>query len=207
MKVLLCRLRPATCAVALACLLCAAGCEPQEKEIVIISLNDLHSHIDDLDKVAAYVAEQRRQHPNVLLLSAGDIFSGSPVVDAYPEKGYPIIDLMNNAHFDASTLGNHEFDYGQATLAKRIEQAEFPFVCANINAAGSPIPPLAPYAMFNLSGEKVCVVGLIQEHPETHRDRIKNLRFASPQAELERHAFLREKCSVLLALTHVGLRE
>lgn len=184
-----------------------SGCRARETEIVVLSLNDIHGHIDNLDKVAAYVNEQREQHPNVLLLSAGDLFSGNPVVDFYADRGYPVIDLMNDLRFDASTLGNHEFDYGQETLAKRVAQAGFPFICANINTDSSPVPDLPPYLLLNKSGETIGVVGLTQEYPEAHPERLKNLRFFNPQREFEKYAPLRRKSSLLIALTHLGVTE
>jgi 2',3'-cyclic-nucleotide 2'-phosphodiesterase (5'-nucleotidase family) len=188
-------------------LLALAGCRAEETEVIILSLNDIHSHIDDLDKVAAYVSEQRELHPNVLLLSAGDMFSGNPVVDYYADKGYPVIDLMNDLRFDAGVLGNHEFDYGQEVLATRIAQAGFPFICANINADSSPIPALQPSIVFTKSGEKIGLIGLIQEYPEAHSERIKKLHFSNPQSEFKKHAPLRKKSSLLIALTHVGVPE
>jgi 2',3'-cyclic-nucleotide 2'-phosphodiesterase (5'-nucleotidase family) len=188
-------------------LLALSGCRAGETEVVILSLNDIHSHINDLDKVAAYVSEQRQQHPNVLLLSAGDLFSGNPVVDYCAEKGYPVIDLMNDIRFDASTLGNHEFDYGQEVLAQRIEQACFPFVCANINTDSSPIHNLQPYLIFTKSGEKIGLVGLTQERPEAHSENLKKLHFSNPQDEFEKYIPLRKKSNLLIALTHVGVSE
>jgi 2',3'-cyclic-nucleotide 2'-phosphodiesterase (5'-nucleotidase family) len=183
------------------------SCRDREAEIVILSLNDIHGHIDNWDKVAAYVNEQREQHPNVLLLSAGDLFSGNPVVDFHADKGYPVIDLMNDLRFDASALGNHEFDYGQETLAGRIAQANFPFICANINTDSSPVPHLPPYLLLDKSGETIGVVGLTQERPDAHSERLKKLRFFNPQSEFEKYAPLRRKSSLLIALTHVGVTE
>ena len=192
-------------AVILALLL--AGCQARETEIVILSLNDLHAKIDNLDKVAAYVNEERAKNPNVLLLSAGDFFSGNPVVDYHQDKGFPIIDLMNDLRADASALGNHEFDYGQETLAKRIAQAKFPFVCANINTSQSPVPALKPYVFFTKSREKICIVGLTQECPETHASKLVNLSFANPIEEFEKYSPLRKKCGLLIALTHIGVQQ
>lgn len=184
-----------------------SSCNDRETEIVILSLNDMHGYIDDWDKVAAYVSEQRERHPNVLLLSAGDLFSGNPVVDFYPHKGYPVIDLMNDLRFDASVPGNHEFDYGQETLAKRIAQANFPFVCANLNTDSSPIPAMPPYIQLVKSGETISIVGLTQERPEAHSNVLKKLRFSNPQSEFEKYAPLRQKSNLLIALTHIGLPE
>ncbi len=189
--------------IALALLL--SGCKARESEVVILSLNDLHAKIDNLDKVAAYVSEERSKNPNVLLLSAGDLFSGNPVVDYFSEKGFPIVDIMNDIKFDASTLGNHEFDYGQELLAKRIAQAEFPFVCANIRTDSSCIPALNPYIFFTKTGEKICVVGLTQERPESLEANLKNLTFYNPIEELSKHISLRKKSNLLIALTHIGI--
>lgn len=188
-------------------LLLLPSCRDRETEIVILSLNDVHGHIDSFDKVAAYVSDQRNRNPNVLLLSAGDLFSGNPAVDFYADRGYPVIDLMNELGFDASVPGNHEFDYGQETLAKRIEQARFPFICANLNTDSSPVPALPPYLLLRKGGETIAIVGLTQERPEAHSDRLKKLRFTSPRRELERYAPLLRKSSLLIALTHVGVTE
>ncbi|MDR0712289.1 MAG: bifunctional metallophosphatase/5'-nucleotidase [Prevotellaceae bacterium] len=188
-------------------LLSLSSCSDRKTEVVILSLNDIHAHIDDLDKVAAYVSEQREQHPNVLLLSAGDLFSGNPVVDYHADKGYPIIDLMNNLRFDVSVLGNHEFDYGQETLAKRIAQANFAFICANINTDSSSVPALPPCLLLDKSGEKISIVGMTQEYPEAHSDRLKSPRFSNPQSEFEKYIPLRKKSNLLIALTHIGIRE
>jgi 2',3'-cyclic-nucleotide 2'-phosphodiesterase (5'-nucleotidase family) len=197
-------------ALCAALLLSLAGCQPpRETEIVVLSLNDIHAHIDNLDKVAAYVSEQRATHPNVLLLVAGDLFSGNPIVDAYSSKGFPMIDLMNDLHVDISTLGNHEFDYGQATLAERMAQAQFPFVCANMHTSGSLVPQPAPCKVFTLdNGQTVAVVGLLQEYPDTHTGRLTNLQFDNPHSAAKRYIdSLRTLTNVLVALTHIGIHE
>jgi len=45
---------------------------------------------------------------------------------------HPIITAMNALGFDASTLGNHEFNYGLDFLTKSLAGANFPVVCANV---------------------------------------------------------------------------
>ena len=93
-------------------------------EIIIFHVNDIHAKIDNFAKLAYIVNYEKENHKNVLLVSAGDLFSGNALVDKYKDKGYPIIDLMNKAGFNLSEFGNHEFDYGQQILNKRIKQAE-----------------------------------------------------------------------------------
>ena len=93
---------------------------------------DLHVHVFPYDyysdkpidtvglaRTAAHIADIRAEATNSMLLDNGDFLQGNPMGDyiAY-ERGmkdgdmHPIIAAMNTLGFDASTLGNHEFNYG-----------------------------------------------------------------------------------------------
>ena len=71
-------------------------------EVVILHTNDMHSKIDNMAKLAYLADSLRQQHPYLFLVSAGDNFTGNPIVDMYPRKGYPMVDLMNQAGFNLS---------------------------------------------------------------------------------------------------------
>lgn len=49
---------------------------------------------------------------------------------------HPVINAMNALGFDASTLGNHEFNYGISFLMKSLAGADFPVVSANVAKNG-----------------------------------------------------------------------
>ncbi len=115
-------------------LLSSCAKQIEKEEITLLYTNDIHSKIDNFDKLGYLVDSIEKSNKNVFLLSSGDIFSGNPVVDKYNEKGLPIIDLMNKVGFDASSIGNHEFDYGQNVLDQRISDADFDFICANFSS-------------------------------------------------------------------------
>ena len=74
-----------------------SGChgKTDEKEIVIISTNDIHGQIQQFPKLATFVNRVKAKHPNVILVDAGDRFTGNPYVDYAEERGLPIITLMN----------------------------------------------------------------------------------------------------------------
>jgi 2',3'-cyclic-nucleotide 2'-phosphodiesterase (5'-nucleotidase family) len=72
---------------------------------------------------------------NVVLLDAGDEMQGSLLSNL--KKGEPTIDLFNLVGYQAATFGNHEFDWGQQTLISRTQQAQFPYVSANIVVSDS----------------------------------------------------------------------
>ncbi|MBN1251150.1 MAG: hypothetical protein JXR51_07785 [Bacteroidales bacterium] len=68
------------------------------KNLTIFFINDQHAQIDNFAKVK-YIVDEERKSTNVIVACSGDMFSGNPIVDYYPEKGYPMIDLMNKRWF------------------------------------------------------------------------------------------------------------
>ena len=78
-------------------------------EIIILHTNDMHSRIDNFGKLAYLADSLRKTHKYVFLVAAGDNFTGNPIVDMYPDKGFPMIELMNKLHFDVTAMGNHEY--------------------------------------------------------------------------------------------------
>ncbi|MDR2126831.1 MAG: bifunctional metallophosphatase/5'-nucleotidase [Prevotellaceae bacterium] len=195
----------------------SASCSTADKEtqIIILSTNDMHAMIDDYAKVAEYVDKVRSENTNVLLLSGGDMFSGNPVVDRYADKGYPMIEIMNKIGYDYGVFGNHEFDYGQEFLAKRIKQANFPLLCANMKVSEQAlIKQPQPYAMFNMDGIEICILSTIQVEdsngkliPSAHPDRVKNIDFFQPVETALEYKDLRKKCDLFISLNHDGIDE
>ena len=162
----------------------------KETQIIIFSTNDMHGSIDNFAKIASYIQKERAKNPNILILSGGDMFSGNPVVDQYPEKGFPMIDLMNRIGYQYEIFGNHEFDYGQEVLNRRMEQANFQFLCANmiVDEETAGIKQPQPYAFLQIGDTKICILGLIEVSkrrtgellPATHPARLKGITFTEP---------------------------
>lgn len=177
--------------------------------VVILSVNDMHAKIDNFPRFKAMVDSIRQTGEYVLLLSAGDIFTGNPVVDQFPEKGQPIIEMMNLTGFTASAVGNHEFDYGQEVLARRMNEAQFPFLSANILPDSSSPVRFRPYVIITLeNGIRVGILSLIQINeaglPDTHPSRLEGLTFPDGLKVATSYASLRDSCDVFIALTHLG---
>ena len=196
----------------------AACSTTKETQLVILSTNDMHAHIDDYAKVAAFVSQEQKAHPGrVVVLSGGDLFSGNPVVDHCdrPGKGYPIIDLMNRVGYRASAVGNHEFDYGQRVLSERIRQARFPFLCANLHVGeGAEIRQPEPSTVIRVGRLRLGIISGIQVEaisgrliPSSHPGRLAGLTFTEPVEELTKLRDMRKRCDVFLALNHMGLEE
>ena len=66
-----------------------------------------------------------------LLLAAGDNVGASPPNSALLEDR-PAIDVENAWGLDATSFGNHEFDFGIERMLAHQERADFPFLSANI---------------------------------------------------------------------------
>ncbi|KGL64045.1 5'-nucleotidase [Polaribacter sp. Hel1_85] len=186
--------------------------DPVEKNLTIFITNDIHGSIDNFAKVK-YLVDEEKKKTNVLLTNAGDIFSGNPIVDNYPEKGFPIIDLMNRVGYDISVIGNHEFDYGETNLKDRMQQANFKWVCANVETSASVIPQPSAFTNITIDDIKVSFLGLVETDgkendiiPSTHPWRVKNLTFQNPEDVVNQYKDLKaeENADLYIALTHIG---
>lgn len=180
-------------------------------EIVIVHLNDMHSKIDNFPKLAYKIDSLRSVHKNLFLFSAGDNFTGNPVVDKYDPKGKPIIDLMNRLKFDLSCIGNHEFDYDQDGLNKMIEYAKFPFISANvITTKNSTLKKLNPYIKLRTkNGITIGVFSVVQVSrsgiPATSPEHVKGLEFPEPISVTKKFKTYKDSSDVFIALTHLGI--
>jgi 5'-nucleotidase/UDP-sugar diphosphatase len=74
-----------------------------------------------------------------LLLSGGDHWTG-PAISTWFE-GEGMVEVMSAMGYDATAIGNHEFDFGLDNLEQRIRQANFPYLAANIQWKASETLP------------------------------------------------------------------
>ena len=182
----------------------------KQTEIILLHTNDMHSKIDNMAKLAYLADSLRRLNPLVFLVSAGDNFTGNPVVDMVPDKGYPMIDLMDRCGFTVSAMGNHEFDMGQESLHKKFEQATFPFICCNFDASNATMGQIKPYLVVGtVAGDSMAFLGLIQLDdnglPSAHPSNMKNVKFVDGISKAREYAWLKKKYGILIALSHLGV--
>ncbi len=130
----------------------SANAATNQAHLRIMETTDLHVHVFPYDyyadrpsdtvglaRTASHIKAIRDEASNSLLIDNGDFLQGNPMGDyiAY-ERGmkdgdvHPVIAAMNMLGFDASTLGNHEFNYGLDFLMKSLAGANFPVVNANV---------------------------------------------------------------------------
>ena len=188
----------------------AAACAPRERTLVLLSTNDMHAKIQNFPRLASAVEACRDTAQLVVLVDAGDRWTGNAYVDMAPTPGMPMIALMNELGYDVATLGNHEFDHGQAFLGRIIDSMDFEVVCANVVSDTCTFPRLPPYAVIDRDGIRIGFVGVVTNyegpgHPAGNASSFAGLTFPDPQRmALKYAAELRPKCDVLVLVSHMG---
>jgi 2',3'-cyclic-nucleotide 2'-phosphodiesterase / 3'-nucleotidase len=177
----------------------SARAQANQAHLRIMETTDLHVHVYPYDyyadrenhtmglsRTATIMDAIRAEATNTMLLDNGDFLQGNPMGDyiAY-ERGmqegdmHPIIEAMNVLGYDASTLGNHEFNYGLDFMLNTLAGANFPVVCANVARGDLAENPrdddlfLPPYVIV----DKTLTDGAGEEHPI----RIGLIGFVPPQ--------------------------
>ena len=189
-----------------------AACSPRMETVVILSTNDIHAHIEKFPQLAEAVKKCRDTVKNVILVDAGDRWTGNVYCDRAAEPRRPIIDLMNRLRYDVATFGNHEFDAGQAFLGVRTAQCRFPVVCANIVSDTATFPQPAPYAIVERGGRRIGFVASVtnydhNNHPAGHDENFAGLTFTDAVDAVADRQSLRDECDALVALTHIGTKK
>lgn len=180
--------------------------------IRILHVNDFHGFADPykplgsdeklggIAYLAARAAELRKEYPSVLL-SAGDMIQGNNWANLF--QGRPVIEVMNLMGFDAMVPGNHEFDFGQEVLLRRISEAKFPVIAANVGGFGE----FKPYIIKDVDGVRVAVIGIVTDETpvSTHPKNVDGLTFRAPADVINKYLReIRAQADVVIALTHIG---
>jgi 5'-nucleotidase/UDP-sugar diphosphatase len=182
-------------------------------QLRVLYINDFHGFAEPFQSAGspeklggiAFLAEEvnrlRKERPT-LLLAAGDMIQGHPWANLF--EGRSTIEVMNAMDFSAMVLGNHEFDFGQEVLKKRIQEARFPILAANVQR----VPGIIPYVIKEISGLKIAIIGLITEETPmiSPPKNIKGLVF-NPVIDSARKVIqeLGDQPDLVIVLSHLGL--
>ncbi len=187
----------------------------EQHALRILYVNDFHGFAepyrplgsDKLEGGIAYLAgEVRKLRAEVpsLLLAAGDMIQGNNWANLF--QGRSTIEAMNAMKFDAMVVGNHEFDFGRDVLSKRISEAEFPVLGANVEGFDA----LRPYTVKEVGGVKVAIIGVVTgDTPvSTHPRNVAGMKFDPPAEAVKKYIReLKGKADVIMVLSHIGYAE
>lgn len=203
--------------------------------LAIVATNDLHGAIEAHTREVGEVALEHggllatsgylrilrdKLGQQMLLLDAGDLYQGTLVSNL--SEGKAIIAAYNALGYDATAVGNHEFDFGPgdngpandrlAVLKARMRQADFPFLAANIHElkSGAPVqwPNHRGWILKTVGGIRVGIIGVATPRTKevTRLKNVRNLEFR-PMAPVVKKAAetLRAKGAQLVVLLgHIG---
>ncbi len=138
-------------------------------ELTILHSNDIHGDffVDDqehalvggVSMLSGYVKSVRKAKDNVLYVIAGDMLQGSIIDNEY--KGISTIDIINLLKPDATSLGNHEIDYGLAHLLFLEKCARFPIINANLYIKVTGTRLFQSHIILDVGGIKVLLIGIV----------------------------------------------
>lgn len=109
---------------------------------------------------AALAAVLKAEKQPYLLLDSGDFSNGTP--EASLSRGLKSVQILNFLHYDAVTLGNHEYYFGDGALTAMLRALEMPVLGANLPGtfSGAGARGILPFKVFDVNGVRVAVIGL-----------------------------------------------
>ena len=190
------------------------------KKITILHTNDVHSHIDPFPEndpinpnSGGVVARSnlinfiKKGNPNTLVLDAGDVFQGTPYFNFF--EGEVELKLMSKMGYNASTLGNHEFDNGIEKLAKSLKHANFSFLNSNYTFKNTALEnKISKYKIFNVDGIKIGVFGLgIELNGLVEKKLYTGINYLDPveiSIDITNELKFNHNCDLIICLSHLG---
>ncbi|MBO1721198.1 bifunctional metallophosphatase/5'-nucleotidase [Extibacter sp. GGCC_0201] len=155
------RMRQTMLTVMMLCILCVSSVLAKEDkssadEVTILFTHDLHSHLDEFrnadGKVGGFarlktlIDEERGSHPATFVFDGGDFSMGTLYQTVYETEAAELT-MLGRLGFDATTFGNHEFDYRSQGLSNM-------FHSALENAGDDPSIVLPKFVTANIDWEK-----------------------------------------------------
>ncbi|MFD1957541.1 bifunctional metallophosphatase/5'-nucleotidase [Paenibacillus thailandensis] len=178
-------------------------------KLIIIHSNDIHSRLENAARIASFIAEERNKHgaEHVLALDIGDhIDRMRPETEG--SDGAVNVELLNEAGYDAVTLGNNEgLTYTPDIIGNVYrERAKFPVVCANLHRLPGDASPdwLLPNVVIRRGGLNVGLIGVTANFHDFYT--LIGWKSGDPlTAVAEQVGRLRANVDIIAVMSHVGL--
>ncbi|WP_165211871.1 bifunctional 2',3'-cyclic-nucleotide 2'-phosphodiesterase/3'-nucleotidase [Streptococcus tangpeifui] len=156
--------------------------EGEKVDVQILSTTDLHTNLVNYDyyqdknaqniglaKTALLIDQAEKENPNSVLVDNGDTIQGTPlgtyealINPVKQGQQHPMYKAFTTLHYDAASLGNHEFNYGLDYLNRVVDSAGLPIVNANVIDARTGKHYFNPYIIIpktftDINGRQVTI--------------------------------------------------
>ncbi|MBB6451193.1 2',3'-cyclic-nucleotide 2'-phosphodiesterase [Geomicrobium halophilum] len=207
--------------------------ETDVSTLAILGTTDIHAHVlpydymndeeDDsigLSKVYSVIEEKRSEYDHNILIDNGDTIQGSILGDMpaqieglEEDETHVIMDVMNEIDYDAAAIGNHEFNFGLDFLNQTINDADFPWLSANVVEPGTEDPVYEPYTLMEkeIDGEELTIgmIGFvppqIMQWDYAHLDGEVETMEIVEAAEKHVPEMKEEGADIVVAISHTGI--
>ena len=155
-----------------------------------------------------YVTETRalakQNDEAVMLLDGGNFFQGTSI--GMNDSGRTMIDWMNLMEYDALVPGTQDFIYGVENVNRLAEQANFPFITANL---GGSLTGVVPYTILEHGDVKIGVLGLtttaVDDMLLPWNTEGLEISQEISSAENAVRALKRQQADIIIGLCHLGV--
>lgn len=215
----------------------------ESKRADIVFTSDLHSHLDNFSattedgnknwggfsRIRTLLEEEKAENPDTLVVDGGDFAMGTLVQTIFSKEA-PELRMMGYIGIEATTLGNHEFDYRSEGLADMLIAAKesgdvLPeLVVCNIDWAAMEKPDseeqqqliealkaygVSPYKMLQKGDVNIAVIGVFGKEALSYSPTCE-LIFKDPVASVKETVEkiqANEDADMIVCLSHSGTDE
>ncbi|WP_395640226.1 5'-nucleotidase C-terminal domain-containing protein [Pseudolysinimonas sp.] len=137
-------------------------------EVDLLTINDFHGRLEAAPPVAGaatlggMVDSYEAANPNTIFAAAGDLI-GASTFTSFIQDDQPTIDALNAIGLDVSAFGNHEFDQGRGDIARIEDEADWPYLAANLYDRAAGVPAFEEYSVVETGGVSIGFVGAVTE--------------------------------------------
>ena len=200
----------------------------REQTLLVAATTDVHGHLVGWDyyanhsdtarglaRAATIVDSLRAAAPGmVVVVDAGDMLQGTPLTYVAARRQsfavHPVFAAMNEMHYDAAAVGNHEFNYGLPFLYASAKGARFPLLAANAYSA-SGAAPFPGRTMVERGGARIALIGATTPGSNAwDKDNLSgrlNIGAIIPAVRAQVDSARREHADVIIVVMHTGLGE
>lgn len=192
-------------------------------QLDIIHTNDLHSHLipfksdgskcsydtcrGGFAKIKSFIDTEREKSSNLILLDAGDRFSGTVFYTL--RKSKDISRLLNEMHYDAMALGNHDFDDGIQELEKFSQNINAPILNSNvIFPTTTPLnSKVLPVLVLHKNGRQIGIISTITPTTKTTSSNAKDIELNEPIKTIQPliQKLKQQNVDIIILLNHIGI--